>query len=491
MSETLTIPGIDDPSIALALALQERALRMKRRRIATFFPDVGPLRRALYPKHTEFFAAGRTHRERLLLGGNRIGKSLVGGYELVLHLLGDYPPWWQGRRFAHPVRAWAAGDTAKTTRDILQAQLLGPQNDFGTGLIPHAALRGTVSKAGVPEAVELARVAHRSGAGESVLHFKSFDQGREAFQGTEQDVILLDEEAPASVYTECLLRTMPITGRTIDGLLMLTFTPLLGRSETVMAFLPDGEVPSGPQTGSKYVVLAGWDDVPHLTEEAKREMLAAMPPHQRDARSRGLPILGAGAIYPVPEADFIIDDFPIPPHWPRAYALDVGWSATAAIWGAYDRESDRWVLYHEYKVGQQEPALHARALQAPGSWIAGVIDPASQGSSQADGQTLMDQYRALGLTLSPADHAVEAGIFNTWDRLSAGRLQVFRSLTQLRAEMRTYQRDLRGKVVKVNDHLCDAMRYLVMSGLDVAKVHVSARTVRAPRMQGGPGSWMS
>src|SRR5712691_7693057 len=110
--------------------------------------------------------------------------------------------------------------------------------------------------------------------------------------------------------------------------LYVTFTPLEGLSETVLEYLPGGELPQGPQTGEKHVTLVGWDDVPHLSEASKASLRASIPPYQLDARTRGIPMLGAGAIYPVEEALWLVDDFPIPPHWRQAYGLDVGWQRT-------------------------------------------------------------------------------------------------------------------------------------------------------------------
>src|SRR5579884_2095097 len=91
---------------------------------------------------------------------------------------------------------------------------------------------------------------------------------------------------------------------------------------------------------SRYVVQAGWDHAPHLSEEAKADLLSAIPPHEREARRNGTPTLGSGKIYDVPEEVFVIDDFPIPAHWYQAYGLDVGWNRTAAIWVAEDRDAD-------------------------------------------------------------------------------------------------------------------------------------------------------
>jgi hypothetical protein len=60
-------------------------------------------------------------------------------------------------------------------------------------------------------------------------------------------------------------------------------------------------------------VFCTWDEVPHLSQEAKDGLWRSIPPFQRDARSKGVPSLGAGAIYPVPEADITVSDFSITP----------------------------------------------------------------------------------------------------------------------------------------------------------------------------------
>jgi phage terminase large subunit-like protein len=223
--------------------------RRAQKRIEQYYPDTGPLRRELYRKHMACFAAGRDHRERPFLAGNRCGKTEgVGALEMAAHLTGLYPAWWAGRRFDHPIQAWAAGDTNQTTRDILQAKLLGRvsrrgQNIMddsgrpGTGMIPGEGHYQHGAEAGIPDAVEVAYIKHVSG-GTSVLRFK-FESGREAFQGTEQHVVWLDEEPPADVYIESLMRTMQ-TGSFGGGLVLLTFTgrrsstrPLVGGHQQV------------------------------------------------------------------------------------------------------------------------------------------------------------------------------------------------------------------------------------------------------------------
>jgi Terminase RNaseH-like domain len=166
----------------------------------------------------------------------------------------------------------------------------------------------------------------------------------------------------------------------------------------------------------------------------------------------------------------VVADFAIPEHYPRAYGLDVGWKKTAAVWGARDNETGVIYLYSEHYQGQQQASLHADAIKARGKWIPGVIDPAAQGRTQTDGIQLIQLYRDCGLNLQPAINAVESGLYECWQLMSAGKLKVFASLGNWLQEFRLHQRDSDGKVVKANDHLMDAMRYLIVSGRE-ADVH--------------------
>jgi phage terminase large subunit-like protein len=484
-----------ETKIALIQIKEEQARRKKYNAIKQYYPDTGPLRRELYQKHLQFFRFGLTKEERLALAANRVGKTEgMGGYEFTLHLTGDYPGWWEGRRFAKPIDTWAAGDTSQTVKDIIQLKLLGKIADpdsLGSGLIPKDAIVKYTRKVGHVDAVETIYVRHKSG-GISECTLKSYDQKRHSFQGTKKQVIWLDEEPPLDIYTECLLRTTDTTGGSDNGIMMLTFTPLLGMSETVMAFLPAGVAIDDPSS-AKAVVMATWDDVPHLSQAAKDKLWASIPPFQRDARSKGVPQLGAGAIYPVPESDFVVTDFEIPAHWVRVYGMDVGWNRTAVPWLAWDRDNDVVYITAEYYRGQAEPSIHAAAIKQKGDWIPGVIDPASRGRNQKDGQQLLQDYVDLGLDLDVAFNGVESGILEVWERLSQGRLKVFRSCQNWLYEFRLYRRDEKGRIVKENDHLMDGTRYAIMSGLERAILKPAPQEVEHRDYDlGSPGTgWMS
>lgn len=443
--------------------LKEKSTRINQTKINQYYPETGLLSRYNYPKHMKFFEMGKDYSERCIIAANRIGKSEgIGAYEMTLHLTGRYPDWWKGYRFNRAITAWACGTTSTTARDIVQYKLVGSPEEFGTGMIPAKYILKTTPKAGgVPNAIDTILVRHISG-GISRCKIKSYAEGRKSFEGTEQDLIWLDEECPESIYTECVTRTM-----TTNGLIMLTFTPLEGLTDIVLQFMPDGKMEER-QSGSKCLIQATWDDAPHLTKEQKDKLYAALPPHQREARSKGIPQLGSGAIFPIQESNVSVKDFAIPDHWLRCYSLDVGWKKTAAVWGATDPTSGITYLYSEYYQGQAEPIIHAEGIKARGVWIPGVIDSAAHGRSQEDGRQLFNIYSDLGLDIENANKSIESGLYLVWQMLSTNKLKVFESLVNWFSEFRLYRRDENGKIVKERDHLMDNTRYLVMSGLDRA-----------------------
>lgn len=208
-------------------------------RFRNTFPDTGPYRRELYPKHMAYIEASAHDRELLFLKANRVGGTRLGAYIVSAHATGLYPPWWNGRRFNKAIEIWVAGDTAETTRDILQAELLGPigQPDLrGTAMLPPQCIYHTLP-GHVPQAVSMIYVRHTSGD-LSQIGMKAFDQGRRSFQGTAKSVVWADEEVPEEIYGEMLLRTMETGEEFKGGIILLTFTPLLGLTALVASFLP-------------------------------------------------------------------------------------------------------------------------------------------------------------------------------------------------------------------------------------------------------------
>lgn len=452
--------------------LEQKEAAVKYNKVDTLYPDFGHFRRELYPQHIKFMNQSAKFSQIAFVAANRIGKTLSGATLASYHMTGIYPDWYIGRKFLNATSGWAAGRTGQDVKDVQQFELLGELDDIGTGTIPrHLIVGDPVRKAGVSGAVESFRVRHVSG-GISKCTFKSYEQGREGFQGTKKQWIWLDEEPrDINIYSECLTRTMDLYA---PGVIFCTFTPLFGLSDLVLSFLPGGRMPDGgqhPTDKDKYVVSAGWDDVPHLNEQQKINLLASYLPHERLARSKGIPSIGAGAVYPYAEDDITCEPFKIPEWWPRAYGLDVGWNKTAALWIAIDPDSGNVYAYSEYYKGQEIPAIHTIAIKARGAWIPGAIDPGSTGTSGTDGKAIYDLYEAdgEGLILELADNAVDAGIYEVRSLMESGQFKIFTTLKETICELRVYGRDENGKVIKKNDHLMDAMRYAIRTARKSAR----------------------
>lgn len=427
-----------------------------------------------YPKQREFHLSGGplTTRERLLMAGNQVGKTWSAGFEHAMHLTGRYPDWWAGAAFDEPVIGWAASETSQSTRDTVQRILLGQPGAWGTGAIPKNAISEIKRAAhGVSDAVETILVRHGGGgdvqAGFSRITIKTYDQGRERWQGETLDFVWFDEEPPEDIYFEGLTRT-----NARQGIVTLTFTPLKGMSNVVRRFIM--EKPAGTVVTKMTI-----DDAGHYTPEQRAAIVATYPAHEREARIKGIPTLGSGRIFPVADEAIAENSIQIPPHWPRIAAIDFGWThPTAAVWLAWDRDTDTVHLYDAYRVKEQTPAVHSLTFTGKGKWIPMAWPHDGEAHDKGGGEGLSKQYRDLGVNMLPAKathapdpekgqeegqggNSVEAGLMSMLERMQSGRFKVARHLEDWWEEFRLYHRE-DGKIVKEVDDLMDATRYAVM-----------------------------
>jgi hypothetical protein len=102
------------------------------------------------------------------------------------------------------------------------------------------------------------------------------------------------------------------------------------------------------------------------------------------------------------------------------------------------------------------------------NWIPGLADPACKISQQGDGSNFMNMYRNSGMNLFIANNSVEEGTIKVLQGLRNGKIKICRTLNNLLSEIRMYARNEDGQIIKGNDHLLDAMRYLIMSGVNIA-----------------------
>ncbi len=424
----------------------------------------------------EFLKAGAKHSRRGFIAANRVGKSLTGAYEMVCHLTGVYPSWWEGKRFTKPVNAWIAGVTFQQVKEGIQEILFGSFAEPGTGLLPRDALvdhKGDVrgkgnlmlwTSRGVANCIETALINHASG-GYSKVEFKAYEQGWLKYQGTKRQVIWLDEEPDdIRIYDECSTRTAGAEGE--EGILYCTFTPLHGFSQVVLGFLPGGVVPKNgihPDNQEKFVVKAGWRDVPHLSKKWMDQQKKEYSPNEIDARTKGDPAMGEGRILPIDESFVFVKPFEIPEYWPRAYGMDPGWHRTAVVWMAEDPSTKVRYVYAEYRHGKVVPVVHAQAIKArSGEEMNGAFDP-SGGGRQSDGVMLIDFYRSLGLRVHESENAIIPSIARLLNQFESGSLKIFNTCETLREEMRMWKYDMNNPnkpAQKQKDDLIDALRYV-------------------------------
>ncbi|MEZ5665903.1 MAG: terminase family protein [Alphaproteobacteria bacterium] len=243
-----------------------------------------------------------------------------------------------------------------------------------------------------------------------------------------------------------------------------------------------------PVPMSRHVTRMTIADAAHLSAAQRAAIVAGYPPHEREARTQGIPQLGSGRVFPVAEEALAAPAFACPRHWPAIGGLDFGWDhPTAAVRIAWDRDADCAWVTHCYRVRRETPVIHAAALRAWGRGLAWAWPHDGLQHDMQSGTALAEAYRTQGLAMLD-DHArfadgsagLEAGLMAMLERMQTGRLKVFDHLADWFAEFRLYHRR-DGRVVKEQDDLMSASRYALMC-LRFARVEgerAPARTAEA------------
>lgn len=245
---------------------------------------------------------------------------------------------------------------------------------------------------------------------------------------------------------------------------------------------------------SRAVVTMTIDDADHYTPEERASIIASYLPHEREARAKGIPVLGSGRIFALPESDITCDPFDIPRHFVQIGGLDFGWDhPTAAICLAWDRDADCVYVTKAHRLKEATPVIHAASLRPWGDWLPWAWPHDGLQHDKGSGEQLMSQYRNQGLnmlqdraTFEDGSNGVEAGLMLMLDMMQTGRFKVFSHLNDWFSEYRLYHRK-DGKVVKEYDDLMSATRYAMM----MRRFGVVAGGPQAqPVVNFGAGGWM-
>ena len=421
----------------------------------------------LYPKQIELLELGASKRERLFRCANQSGKSFAACVEISYHLTGRYPAWFKGHRFSKPIAAWVCSETAILLRDVMQSLLFGPPGDpeaLGSGTVPLDLIADKPSLArGVTDAYDTVRVRHVIG-GNSTVRFRSYQAGREAFQGVTLDLIVFDEEPPPDVYSEGITRISATNGRAL-----LVYTPMGGPGEVTRRFTQD----ASPDRAIVKMSLYDICDLPgsHMTREMVEAIKRNCPPHEMRTRVFGEDMLGEGSIFPVDEET--ITEPPlvhVPPHWFKIWGLDFGIShAFAAVLLLHDADADVVHVHHCIRLKGQTPLQHAVPMKAIGADVVVAYPPDGDNREMGTGEPLSKLYRDQNLRMLPHSAtfedgrvSTERGIFEMWQRMTTGRFKVANTQQIWFEEFRGYHRK-NNQIVKLYDDLMSATRIGVMA----------------------------
>ena len=372
---------------------------------------------------------------------------------------------------------------------VLQAKLFGTSNwrlksEIGTGMIPRELINAKSAVTPRGDKLDKINIKHISG-GWSELYFRAYSQGREAAQGVEADVILIDEQPKDDFWSECLTRLATTKGHAI-----CSFTPLEGRTGLVQELLDLKPAEGSPSDhfGAKYkeenrwsMVRASWDDVTHIDSEDKLTIAKGYADYERDARTFGIPIAGHGAIFPHLTGLITYEprETQIRDTWPHLLGVDLGHGygrdPSAVVMTAWDEEND--IIYvTDCKLAETNTTKEmARLITSVNHTVPVAWPNDANRSSMASHSTVADQLREFQVNLlgkpflnprgadGKRNNHKAPGIKEMNQRFTEGRLLISTECTELLKQLEEYAYDKAGKIQDGNDDIIDACRYAIMS----------------------------
>lgn len=444
-----------------------------------------------------FMAAGAKHNNRLLSAGNQLGKTYGASYEFAYHITGLYPDDFEGKRIEKAgLVYWAVGIDLQMVVDIQQKALLGTNNitvtsEIGTGSIPRDCIIMNEGMERDGARVISCRIKHISGGTNELRFFGSTDQDK--LQGRTVAMIWLDEESPYSnaIHSQCIARTTHGLGASTPGMILMTATPEQGESNLYRMYRDD-------KSGVLYHQQVTWWDVPELfTPELIKEKLASLPEWERDLRSKGLPAVGRGAVFPI--ADDLISfspaDYQPLPHHQVIAGIDFGSIIDPSVVAicVHDTDNDKFyvwdILYLDQSFEARSPAgIWDRLCQSCYSGVP-IVVPHDAGLKSNNPDASGKMLQRLGANVqhepfyNPSDTQLNAKKYGTSSKvynhketglqefrylMNEGRLKVRSDLDDWFREKHSYsytfnEMTRETKPRDKDDHTMDASRYGILS----------------------------
>ena len=431
-----------------------------------------------------FFATGTSDR-RGILAANRIGKTVSTCSETAMHLTGQYPAWWQGRRFEKPITAMVAGEGWSQVALVLQAELLGTNDvkireQLGTGFVPRNCIVVDTMRSDGPNCIGV-EIQHVTGSN-SYLLFANYTQEVRQMQGFKLNLAVFDEQPPDDFFSEIVTRTA-----TTQGQVLCSFTPLKGLNGLVSKFW-------NHEIGYNHIRVS-WDDVPEydpwgepfLLFETRKQLERDYLPHERDARRHGVPVMGKGAVFQIrtwPTYRTGDYDFRNIHGLHRVIALDLGLVNDKTVislmyWHPGEREA--WLHTQIVVQGVEEanPMNYINHLMRPEVFGTPIVLPAdanTQGRYTMSSQSIRELFEGYELNvhadaiMNPPDdqgrrtNNKSYGINAMRQMLEVGTLHVNENCVEFLREAQNYFVDPQGRFSDPDDCI-DSARYALIACL--------------------------
>ncbi len=411
-------------------------------------------------------------KNRWALGGNRTGKTEAGAAECAYLARGNHPY----RETKGPMNGWVVSLTAEMQRDVAQKKLMSYLNPAWIKSIRMREGKADDPMGGIIDYIQIECVH----GGVSTIGFKNCAQGREKFQGTSQDFIWFDEEPPEDIYQECLMRTLDN-----GGLIFGTMTPLKG-----LTWVHDKVYLNEANDPEVWYVTMSWEDNPHLSQEAIRQMELALTDEELAARRDGRFVAIHGLVYgEFDERVHVIDPFDIPEEWQDMISIDPGMSKPLSChWYAADHEGNVYVVAEHYRAGlgveehMEEIERISRSLhwkRDAGGRLTALMDAAADQHTLQAEKSVAELFRELGMNVNTrVNKSKWAGIQRVRqylrrrpcfdrERWPEGKpsLFIFSTCPMIIKEIKQYRWRADGETeepVKKDDHAMDELRYYLM-----------------------------
>ncbi len=400
-------------------------------------------------------------KNRWVFGGNRSGKTECGAVEAVYMARGIHPY----RENRKNVFGWVVSLSQQVQRDVAQAKILDYLNPAWIEEVTMLSGKKDSLKYGVIDQMVIKNVF----GGQSVIGFKSCDQGREKFQGSSLDFVWFDEEPPKDVYDECLMRVLDKKGDVFG-----TMTPLKG-----LTFIHDEIYLNCKNSPQVWCEFMEWADNPYLPKEEVDALTMSLSDDQLDSRRYGRFKSSSGLVYPeFDENIHVIEPFNVPREWQDTISIDPGLNnPLSAHWYAVDYDGNVFVVAEHFEGGR-DICYHANKIKEVckrlgwktdgKGYIDALIDSAANQKTLASPKSVTELFYDFNIRANPK---VNKDMFSGLQRVKQylkvndgrAKLYIFPECVNLIRELKSYRWGDGDNPKKYDDHALDELRYYIMT----------------------------